>query len=86
MTTRNVVLIDAQSSRVETGRYKGASEALRAGFRLLEREESELDTLRNQLSTGLAQTRAGDLAEGSSEEAIRRVFAAARGKTDAQTL
>ena len=84
MATRNVVLTDAQSSLVdrlvETGRYQNASEALRAGLRLLEREENEIGALRNQLSEGLAQARAGDLAEGSGEDAIRRVFAAARGK------
>lgn len=84
MGTRNVVLTDAQSSLVdrlvETGRFQNASEALRAGLRLLEREESELDALRNQISTGLAQARAGDLAEGSGEDAIRRIFATARDK------
>jgi antitoxin ParD1/3/4 len=84
MATRNVVLTDSQSSLVdrlvETGRYQNASEALRAGLRLLEREESEIDALRNQLSEGMAQARSGDLAEGSGGEAIRRVFANARRK------
>jgi antitoxin ParD1/3/4 len=37
------------------------------------------DALRNQLSAGLAQAKAGDLAEGSGKDAIRRVFATARG-------
>jgi len=82
MVTRNVVLTDAQSSLVdsliETGRYQNASEALRAGLRLLEREENEINVLRHQLSRGLAQAKAGDLAQGSGEEAIRRVFSAAR--------
>jgi len=84
MATRNVVLTDAQSSLVdrlvETGRYQNASEALRAGLRLLEREESEIHALHNQISAGLAQAKDGDLAEGSGEDAIRRAFATARGK------
>ena len=84
MATRNVVLTEAQSSLVDslvaTGRYQNASEALRAGLRLLEREENEIRALRNQLTSALAQARAGDFAEGSGEDAIRRAFAAARGE------
>lgn len=82
MVTRNVVLTDAQSALIDrlvtSGRYQNASEALRAGLRLLEREESELDTLRTRLTVGLEQARQGDLAEGSGEDVIRRAFANAR--------
>ena len=85
MATRNVVLTETQSALVDhlvaSGRYQNASEALRAGLRLLEREEAELGDLRARLTTGLEQIRRGDLAEGSGEDAIRRAFASARSRS-----
>ena len=82
MPTRNVVLTDSQTDLIERliadGRYQNASEALRAGLRLLEREEAEMTALRNRLAAGLEEARAGALAEGSGEDAIRRAFVAAR--------
>ena len=82
MPTRNVVLTDSQTELIErliaAGRYQNASEALRAGLRLLEREEAEMTALRARLSAGLDDARSGALAEGSGEDAIRRAFAVAR--------
>lgn len=78
MATRNVVLTDSQSRLIDelvaSGRYQNASEALRAGLRLLEREEAEFRDLRERLTRGVLEARKGAFARGSGEDAIRRVF------------
>lgn len=40
-------------SRIENGRYKNASEVIRAGLRLLEDEENRIQVLRNAVQEGL---------------------------------
>lgn len=85
MATRNVDLTEAESSFVDrlvsAGRYQNGSEALRAGLRLIEREEAEMTDMRARLTAGLDEARRGDLAEGRGEDAIRRAFATARAGT-----
>lgn len=84
MVTRNVVLTETQDDLVKalvsSGRYQNASEALRAGLRLLEQEEAGVMTIRAALREGLAQAQAGDLAKGSGADAVRRAFAQARAQ------
>jgi antitoxin ParD1/3/4 len=60
---------------------QNVSEAMRAGLRLLEQEEAQLAGIRKGLLEGLAQAKAGDLAEGSGKDAIRRAFATARARS-----
>ncbi|UOA16891.1 type II toxin-antitoxin system ParD family antitoxin [Sulfitobacter dubius] len=85
MVTRNVVLTETQEHLVQalvaSGRYQNASEALRAGLRLLEQEEAQITGVRQVLLEGLAQAEAADLAEGSGKDAIRRAFATARARS-----
>jgi antitoxin ParD1/3/4 len=85
MVTRNVVLTESQDELVQgliaSGRYQNASEALRAGLRLLDHEEASLAELRSSLKQGLAQAEKGDLANGTGSDAVHRAFNRARSKT-----
>lgn len=82
MVTRNVVLTATLDQLVQalvsSGRYQNASEALRAGLRLLEQEEAGLMQIQEGLRQGLTQAQAGDLAEGTGADAVHRAFARAR--------
>lgn len=40
-------------NKVSTGRFKNASEVIRAGLRLLEEEETKILTLKNAITTGI---------------------------------
>ena len=67
MPTRNVVLTEYQAEfigqLVSSGRYQNASEVLREGIRLIERQEAEkevrLKALREAADAGIADIRTG---------------------------
>jgi antitoxin ParD1/3/4 len=77
MPTRNVVLTDHQSEFVDalvaSGRYQNASEAMRSGLRLLEREEAAWEEVKRGVLEGLAQVERGDTLPG--EDVFARIQA-----------
>ena len=58
---------DFVDERVKAGRYASASEAVRAGMRLLEQQETKLDLLRKTLAVGETQL---DQGRGLDGEAV----------------
>ncbi len=84
MPTRNVVLTDHLAGVVDrlvaSGRYQNASEAIREGVRLLEREEAEWQAFLDRINGAYDRAQAGERAEGSWEEFKDQVMRRARGE------
>ncbi|MBL6929546.1 MAG: type II toxin-antitoxin system ParD family antitoxin [Rhodospirillales bacterium] len=82
MPTRNIVLTDNQDqfvgNLIKDGKYKSASEVMRASLRLLEdrvaQREAELADIRSGVLEGYRQAKAGEFIEGSIEETVSSAF------------
>ncbi|MEI7607715.1 MAG: type II toxin-antitoxin system ParD family antitoxin [Rhodospirillaceae bacterium] len=80
MPTRNVVLTDHQAALIErlvqSGRYQNASEVLRDGLRVIERQESEhaarLEALREAARIGMADIETGRFEAFTDAESLGR--------------
>lgn len=57
---------DFIDNKIQCGRFESTSEAVRAGLRLLELQETQLDLLRKKLTIGEKQLDNGDGIEGES--------------------
>jgi len=82
MPTRNVNLTNELDSfvaaKVKSGRFENASEVIRAGLRILEREEQQYDAKLAALRSAIDAGDASGLADGN-------VFARAREKLKLST-
>ena len=58
-------------SRISAGRYKNASEVVRAGLRLLEEEENKVNVLREAIQEGIDSGIAYDFNPGEHLETIK---------------
>ncbi|MCR9220520.1 MAG: type II toxin-antitoxin system ParD family antitoxin [Alphaproteobacteria bacterium] len=82
MPTRNINLTDHYAQYLEkalaSGRYKNASEVVRAGLRLLERQDAEdaakIDALRTAFTEGEEAYRRGDAMALRNDGEIDRLF------------
>ena len=79
-TLDRVILTRGIKPLVASWRYQNVSEAMRAGIRLLEQQEAQIAGIHQDLFDSPAEAQAGDLAEGSGSDAIRRAFAIARAR------
>ena len=57
---------DFIDSKIQSGRFESTSEAVRAGLRLLENQETQLDLLRKKLFFGESQLDNGEGLDGES--------------------
>ncbi len=93
MPTRNVVLTEHQAVLIErlvgSGRYQNASEVLREGLRLVEREEAEakarLKALKEAARVGIADVAAGAFRTFTTGEQVATHLRAMTGKVVAGT-